>query len=253
MPTDLGRQGVATLDAPVVSVAQLIAQPGTHPTLRVPVRLGAGVEVAVAWRHLAETAAFFGVAMPDAEALATEIAAALAGAVADPPADVVVVAVTLFGGDGSTRIAARTEPVPTGALPPVRIVACDVPGVVPDADAPPWRRLAARTTSAAERDQLHRWLAGRDAVDAVPTDPAGAPYLGALVFDTDAGLVGMDRPEPHPLLEQAAACGLLPAVARAVRRPVAPRRAWWVSPGFGVHPVARLGDAALDATAAVPA
>lgn len=252
MPTDVGRQGVATLDAPVVSVAQLIAQPGTHPTLRVPVRVGsgvAGVEVAAAWRHLAETADFFGVAMPDAEAFAGEIASALA----DPPADTVVLTVTLFGGDGATLVAARTEPVPAGALPPVRIVACDVPGVVPDADAPSWRRLAARTTSAAERDQLHRWLAGRDAADAVPTDPGGAPYLGALVFDTAAGLVGMDRPEPHPLLEQAAACGLLPAVARAARRPAAPRRAWWVSPDFGVHPVARLGDAALDTTVAVPA
>jgi hypothetical protein len=75
---------------------------------------------------------------------------------------------------------------------------------------------------------------------------AGIPLLGALVFDTAAGLVGIDNPEPTSILDLLDRCGVITGIRRVDARQAGARRAWWISPGFQTHPVASIDDTAFD-------
>jgi hypothetical protein len=88
--------------------------------------------------------------------------------------------------------------------------------------------------------------------DAVPAKTrAGAPLLGALVFELAGALVGIDAGEPTSVLGQLERCGVVSGVRRVDERPEHADRAWWISPDFETHPVVSIDDVryAVDADA----
>jgi hypothetical protein len=143
-----------------------------------------------------------------------------------------------------------------GAVPAVglavRIDVCDPAHRPVGALDPQWRRMAARTTSCAETDQLRLWLEQRGSVDAVSADAAsGAPFLGALIFGSGAGYCGVDGGEPTSILDQLECCGAHDAIARVESGPADAERAWWISPEYSRHPVAAIGDVGYAVDVAV--
>lgn len=237
--------GILEIDTPLLPVTQLIAHPGTNPTLVVPVVGTTAPDVEAVWRHLSEPADFFGVPMPGRDDLGGALADRLRGFGA---ADVHAVTVTLFAVAGrATLVHVRADAVRPSRPEPVRIAVLDASVDRPGADAPYWRRMAARTTSRARTDHLGRRLADLGCVDAVP--PTGAPHLGALVFRTPTGLVGLDRVEPASILDQLGAVGLVVGVTGVEDRPGDATAAWWISPGFETHPVAGIGGTPYETAA----
>ncbi len=218
-----------------MSAPQLIARPGTLPTLVVPVVRGRQPDVDGIWSYLAEPAEFFGVAMPRP----AELAAALARFAAEVFDDAALAVATVTVVEGAPRIVVSGAEVPARSEA-VRLEADAAPHVHRAGD-PHWRRMAARTTSWGAVDQLARWLNRRGYVDGLSD---GEPLLGALVCETADGLVGVENPEPTSVLDQLAACGALPELERAGACPSGADRVWWVSPEYRIHPVVEL--AGLD-------
>jgi hypothetical protein len=70
--------------------------------------------------------------------------------------------------------------------------------------------------------------------------------LGALVFDTATGLVGIDNPEPTSVLDLLGRCGVITGIRRVDVRPTGAHRAWWIAPTFKTHPVANIDDTVFD-------
>jgi hypothetical protein len=135
----------------------------------------------------------------------------------------------------------------------VRIAGCDDGLPTPRPTDPPWLRMADRTTSRGAVDQLQRWLSEGGYVDAVPAATlAGAPLLGALVFDAAGELVAVENPEPTSVLDQLERCGVVTGVRRVGERPDRADRAWWISPNFETHPVASIGEVPYRADAEMP-
>lgn len=235
---------VHEIDTPLVPVTQVMARLGSQPTITVPMVAGTVPDVDGIWRYLDEPAEFFGIAMPDREALHAALGR-FAGATADR--SVIVATVTLLDVDGGPDLVvtgAVVNPVGTTA---VRIAGCDPAPQVPRATDPVWLRMAARTTSRAAADQIQRWLKDDGYADGVPAGTlAGAPLLGALVFDTAAGLVGIDNPEPTSILDLLDRAGITTGIRRVDVRPADARRAWWISPSFQTHPVASVDDIVFD-------
>lgn len=226
------------IDTPLIPVTQVIARLGTNPTITVPMVAGRLPDVDGIWRYLQEPADFFDVPTPDRAALRT--------------------ALTRFGGEttGRTVIAVtvtsleidgRPDFLVTGTvvdafLPnAVRVAGCDPDLPVPRSTDPQWLRMAARTASRGAIDQIQRWLNYGGYADGVPrATPVGAPLLGALVFDTTGGLVGIDDPEPTSVLDQLERCALVSGVRRVDEHPTHADRAWWISPNFATHPVSSI-------------
>jgi hypothetical protein len=110
--------------------------------------------------------------------------------------------------------------------------------------------MAARTTSRGPLDQRQRWLKGCGYADVVSD---GVPMLGALVFETDGTVVGVENPEPTSILAQLEQSGVIAAIDRQVAAPPAAERVWWISPQYQTHPVAAIGGTRHPAdSAAVP-
>jgi hypothetical protein len=143
---------------------------------------------------------------------------------------------------------------------PVRIaVTSDVSWPVCHPTDAMWQRMAARTTSRGDVDQLARWLNGNGFVDLVGSDGAsssGPPALGALVFDHRDRLIGLDNPWPVSVLGLMGRCGATRAgMITAPTDFVDPEQAsfaWWVSPLFEVHPVERIGEMRYEVDTAMP-
>lgn len=220
----------------------VVAHPGTSPTLTVPVVGGRDADLTKGWAVLAETASFFGTPMPDLREL--EHAYAEYGRHADGVTAVKVTVVTV--GDAARFVITGT-PVPAPDGSPVRIDVCDAASPLARSGDPVWRRMAGRTTSRGEADQLDRWLQGRGFVDAVPADH-GPPFLGALVFACGDDIGGLDDTEPASPLDQLQRAGVIAGIRRLDGRPATADRVWWISPLYAVHPVEALGTATYAVT-----
>ena len=247
--------GLQGIDTPLLPVTQVITRPGGNPTITLPLRTGAEPDVEHIWRHLADPAEFFGLVMPDRADLRAAVTGYLGAVSATAPDTAVAAAVTLVEVDGQTRVVVTGEVIRPVRSDVVRLTETDAPLPTSQPDDPHWRRMAARTTSRGEADQIQWWLTGRGHVDAIEirSRRRGAPILGALVFDTAAGLRGIDNPEPVSVLDQMSACGLIERVERVEECPADAIRAWWISPRFETHPVLGIDGTEYPVdTAAVP-
>lgn len=233
-------------DTRQVCATQLITRPGTLPAITIPMTGGSRPDADRVWSYLRDPAEFFGIPMPGQH----ELTAALSDFAATISSALVAATVTIVEVGGSPSIA-----VSGTAVQPLRPVAVRI---APDesvphahrASDPWWRRMAARTTSRGELDQRERWLNGRGFVDALSD---GEPLLGALVFETPGGVVGLENPEPTSVLDQLARCGAIAPTTLVSALPADAERVWWVSPRYETHPVAELaGTRFAVATEAVP-
>jgi len=203
------------------------------------------------WNFLQDPAAFFDVPMPERDVLH---AALNRFAAVTRARDVALIAATVT----VLEIAGLPDFVVTGRVVDevrstgVRVLGCDAALHGPRITDPVWLRMAARTTSRGAVDQIRRWLNGAGYADGVPPGTrAGAPLLGALVFETAGGLVGIDNPEPTSILEQLEGCRVATGIRRVDQRPAVADRAWWISPDFETHPVVNIDDASYDVAAEV--
>lgn len=186
------------------------------------------------WAHLAEPADFFGLVMPPVAALADALRAVV------PAPTLSAVTVTLVAGESRFVVtAASARPVRSE---PVRIDRCDVDVPLTLPEDPHWQRMAARTTSRADRDQLRRWLAARGVADAVCAHGPFVPFLGALIYTSDGDTLGVDNPEPVSLLAQLQRSGAIDDVRRVAVGPADGDTVWWLSPDYELHPVSAIGD-----------
>lgn len=221
-------------DSGTLCAAQLITRPGTLLTITIPMAGGRQPDVDRIWHYLQEAAEFFGIPMPEP----TEFTAALADFAAERTGPTLIAAsVTIVDGAGAPEIL-----VSGTAVQPRRPDAVRVAGdqSVPQAHRPTdpwWQRMAARTTSKGELDQRERWLNGTGYADGLSD---GEPLLGALVFETPDGVVGVENPEPTSVLDQLAHCGVIAPIGRVAAPPTDAERVWWVSPRYETHPVAEL-------------
>jgi hypothetical protein len=230
------------IDTPLVAVTQVIDRLGSQPTITVPMITGEAPDVDGIWRHLNEPAGFFGISMPDRAAVHAALDR-FAGATVGRDRALIAATVTLLDVDGMPDVVVTGAVVdPVGATA-VRIARCDAGPQVPRAIDPPWLRMAARTTSRAAVDQIQRWLAEDGYADGVQE---GVPLLGALVFDTAAGLLGIDNREPTSILDQLERAGVTTGIRRAGIQPTGAAHAWWISPSFRTHPVASIDDTVFD-------
>ena len=149
----------------------------------------------------------------------------------------VAASVTISDADGEPTIVVSSSAVQPLRRDAVRIAGDESVPQAHDANDPWWRRMAARTTSRGELDQRERWLNGRGYADGLSD---GLPLLGALLFETSDGVVGVENPEPTSLLDQLARCGVIAPIRRVSASPSDARHVWWVSPRYETHPVVEL-------------
>lgn len=235
--------GIAESAAPLVTAPVLVAGLGAHPALTVPLVCGREADTDHIWGLLDETARFYDVEIPPAGALRAAVQGFLTetearhGTVA-LAARVLIVEVhgrMQFVVSGSVIEPHRPEPVVL-AVTPQR-----------DPGPPPhWRRMAARTTSAADTELAERDLRAAGYADEVSAAGGfvGQPRLGALIVETAEGTVGVGA-ERLTLLRLAG----LTDVPEISDRPVAMSGAtgvWWVSPRFETHPVSAVGATRLE-------
>jgi hypothetical protein len=223
------------IDAPQVCATELVAHPGTLPTVTIPLVTGSPADVDVVWRHLREPAEFFGCAMPDADELAAALSAFSAKALGDGECALIAAAVTIAPSDGKPRVLVTGVASPPLASEVVRIAGDDSTPAAHRSSDPWWRRMAARTTSRGELDQRERWLNGRGYADGLSD---GVPILGAMVFEAAGSVVGVENPEPTSVLDQLERCGVIAAVDRVPACPAHAERVWWLSPRYQTHAVA---------------
>jgi hypothetical protein len=245
--------GIREINHPLLTATQLVAHPGASPTVAVPVFSAeppSGDAVAEIRAHLAEPADFFGVGMPPAAELTAAVAAFVAALASPPP--VIAVTISVLETSGRARFVVTGTASRWVCADPVRLDRCDIDTPLARPDDPHWRRMAARTTSSADRDQLTRWLSGRGYVDAVSTRGPGTPFLGALLYERGNDLLGIDNPEPTSVLTQLERCGALAPVRRVVAGPAADDVVWWVSPDFALHPVHAIGATEHPRTGGAP-
>lgn len=188
------------------------------------------------WAHLAEPADFLGLVIPPVAVLADALLA-----VAPTPATTLgAVTVTLVAGEA--RFVVTSAAVRPIRSEPVRIDRCDIDVPLTRPEDPHWQRMAARTTSRADRDLLRRWLAARGVADAVCAHGPPVPFLGALIYGRDGATVGIDNPEPVSLLAQLQRSGAIAGVRRGTVGPADGDAVWWLSPDYELHPVSAIGD-----------
>lgn len=254
----IASDGIREIGRPLVPGPHLFAHPGTNPTITVPVLGAALPDVDDMWSHLSEPADFFGIPMPTRDALGVAVerfcgCLAAPGDRASTALTAVTVTVVALGEQsdvfvtGTRARSSRSEAV--------RIDVVDTPFPLTRPADPHWRRMAARTTSKADVDQLRRWLDGRGFADGLGAPPSGVPFLGALLFGSGGELFGADNAEPTSLLDQLRRCGVLPEYTRVDDLPgpdLEDDEVWWISPHFEFHPVAAIGSIQLRVAAAAP-
>lgn len=229
-------------DTQLLCATQLIARPGTLPTVTIPMAGSRQLDVDSIWRYLCEPAEFFGIPMPGRAELAAALAEAAARIWGGTGPALVAISVTIAEADGASRLLVSGAAVQPLRTEPVLIEGDDSVPQAHRATDPWWRRMAARTTSRGELDQRERWLNRRGYADGLSD---GEPMLGALVFETPGGVVGVENPEPTSVLDQLAQCGVLADIRRVCAPPPDAERVWWVSPRYETHPVAELDGARL--------
>lgn len=222
------------VDTPQLSATQLVARPGTLPTVTFPMT-GRGSLVADVWSYLFEAADFFAVPMPARDELAAAIADFSASA--ELGAGPAAVTVTIAERDCTPVILVTGSAVTPVRQDAVRIADGDSMSPLHRRTDPWWRRMAARTTSRGDVDRVERWLKVRGFSDAVVQ---GVPLLGALVVSTGGEVVGIENPEPTSILDQLHGLGAITACGRADTWPADVDCAWWVSPAYETHPVAEV-------------
>jgi hypothetical protein len=246
-PTSAHR--IHEIDTPLIPATQVIARLGSHPTVTFPMLAGAAPDADFIWHFLHEPADFFGIPIPDRELLHAALDRFAVATRARGRALIAAAATLLEVDDRPDFVVTGTvvEPVRAAA---VRVLGCDAALHGPRATDPGWLRMAGRTTSRGPIDQIRRWLNGGGYADGVPAGTlAGAPLLGALVFETAAGPVGIDNPEPTSILDQLESCGVTTGIRRVDERPAVCDRAWWISPEFETHPVTDIDDVCYDVDA----
>jgi hypothetical protein len=225
------------IDAPQLRATQLIASPGSLPTITVPMSGSSLPDVDGTWRHLSEPAEFFGVRMPGLDDLVAAITAFVTTTSKGASPVLITATVTIAETDDAPHILVTGSAVTPMRGEPVRVDG-DLPmPAQPRATDPWWRRMAARTTSRAEADRRERWLNGRGYADGMSD---GQPVLGALVFETSGEIVGVENSEPTSILDQLTQCGVIAVIDRVTECPAGADRAWWLSPRYRTHPVAEL-------------
>ncbi len=226
------------VSAEFVSASALVAGLGAHPTLTAPLRCGRTADVAPLWRRLDEAARFFGTAIPPVTALHDAVHGFLAETAARYGEVTVAARIQLLEVGGHAGFVVSGTVIEPVRAEPVAVAVR--PGPVEDR-TPHWRRMAARTSSAAEADLHERELRGAGYADVVYGDGAliGGPRLGALIVETRAGMTGLGT-DRLMLLQPA---GLLDTEVSGAESVVLAetKRAWWVSPRFETHPVRVIG------------
>lgn len=225
------------MDTPQLCATQLVARPGSLPTITFPVALGVWPAAADIWEYLRQPADFFAVPMPGLDELAAAITGFAPTVTTGASPSLAAVSVTIAEADGAPQILVSTAAVSPVRRDAVRITGGERVAPLHRSTDPWWRRMAARTTSRGDVDQLERWLNGRGYADAVTVD---MPLLGALVFGRGGDVVGVENPEPTSILDQLERCGAISTFGRSDARPADAMRAWWISPRYQTHPVVEI-------------
>ena len=229
------------IDTPQLCATQLVARPGALPTITFPMTRGVVPAVADIWEYLREPAEFFAVPMPGPDELAVAIAGFVSAAGGGPGPALATVSVTIAESSGAPQVLVSGAAATPARPDAVRIAGAGAVTRTHRRTDPWWRRMAARTTSRGDVDQLQRWLNGLGYVDAVA---AGVPLLGALVYQRGDDLVGVENPEPTSILDPTPGlrCAAIGPINGGAERHPRRRRAcvWWISPGYEVHPVAEV-------------
>jgi hypothetical protein len=252
--------GIWQADEPLISVTTILANLGSHPAITVPVIAGDVPDVNWVWDYLKEPADFFGIAMLARDDLRVACQRFAASVATGTRHSLLAVTILLIEANGRVQFVVTGVPGRQFDPTPVRIaVTSDVSWPVCHPTDAMWQRMAARTTSRGDVDQLARWLNGNGFVDLVGSDGAsssGPPALGALVFDHRDRLIGLDNPWPVSVLGLMGRCGATRAgMITAPTDFVDPEQAsfaWWVSPLFEVHPVERIGEMRYEVDTAMP-
>lgn len=252
--TSTSADGLRQTGDPLISVTTIIANLGSQPAVTIPLITGEKPDVNWVWDYLREPADFFGTTMPARDELRAACERFAASAADGSGRSLVAVTIMLIEANGRAQFVVTGIPAQRFDPTPVRIaVGSDVSWLAPSASDPLWRRMAARTTSRGDVDQLRRWLNGNGFADLVnrradsTTDP---PTLGALVLDYGDHLIGLDNPNPTSVLGLMERCGALRVGIDMERGDLdgsgLAASAWWISPFFDVHPVDQIGDARYD-------
>lgn len=249
--TSTSADGVRRAADPLISVTTIVANLGGHPAVTIPMITGEAPDANWAWEYLEAPADFFGITMPPRHELrlALELFDSSATA-AEANRGILAVTIMLVEVNGGAQFVITGVPVRQFDPAAVRVaVGPDVSWVAPNVADPLWRRMAARTTSRAEVDELRRSLNRDGFADQVGQRDhslIGPPALGALVFDFRDSLIGLESARAASVLGLMERCGAIRAgIVTGPSDFLAPglaSSAWWISPGFGVHPVDSVGD-----------
>lgn len=249
--TSTSADGVRQAADPAISVTTIVANLGGHPAVTVPMITGEAPDVNWTWDYLEEPADFFGFTMPTRDDLRLALERFDSKATArEATRRILAVTIMLIEVTGGTQFVITGVPVRQFDPTAVRIaIGLDASWLVPGVADPLWRRMAARTTSGGEVDQLRRSLAGNGFADQVgrhDQSMIGPPALGALVFGDGEKFIGLESPRLASVLGLMERCGAIRAgtIAGAsdFLAPDPASSAWWISPSFEVHPVLYIGD-----------
>lgn len=248
--TSTSADGLRHAVDPLISITTIVANLGAHPAVTFPLITEENPDVDWAWDYLAEPADFFDIAVPPRDELRSGYQRFVASASAGTGHVLLAVTIMLIEADGRPQFVITGTPTRRFDPAPVRIaVNADAPWPAPHATDPQWRRMAARTTSRGDVDQLRRWLNGNGFVDLVhrrEESSIGSPALGALVFDHAGRLTGLDEPYPVSIIALMERCGAVRAGMTTTHTEITgfekASSVWWISPLFEMHPVERIGD-----------
>ncbi len=251
--TSTSADGLRHAADPLISITTIVANLGGHPVVTFPLIIGENSDVDWVWDYLEEPADFFGIAMPPRDELRSAHERFVASASAGTGRPLLAVTVMLIEAHGRPQFVITGAPARRFDSTPVRIaVDTVVPWPGSHATDPQWRRMAARTTSRGDVDQLRRWLSGNGFVDLVhrrEESSIGSPALGALVFDHAGRLTGLDDPYPVSIFGLMEGCGAVRAGMTRQTELAGFEQAsstWWISPFFEVHPVEQIGDVSYE-------
>lgn len=258
--TSTSADGLRQAGDPLISVTTIVTDLGSHPAVTFPLISGETPDVNWAWDYLASPADYFGMTMPSRDELRSAVERFAASAAAGARLSRVAATIMLIEADGRGQFVITGVPGHWFDPTPVRIhVSSDVSWPAARSTDPLWRRMAARTASRGDVDQLRRWLTGAGFVDLVNLhgeSSIGPPALGALLFDHGHRLIGLDAPGPASVLGLMERCGAVRAgmitgqTEFIASGPAA--SAWWISPLFEVHPVDQIGDARYEVEFGLP-
>lgn len=236
---------IRPIDAPVVGPGELVSGLGSRPSVTFPLRRGRTVDTRSLRDFIGAPAEFFGLPLPRASQFDDAVQGFATAAFERTDVELVAATLTLIGSGhllvtGEPTASFSGEPVDLGRLEPQYRWPTDTH----------WLAMAACTTSHSGMDDQLRGLQRLGFVDGIwPGPDIEAPLAGALVLDAGATTVGIGG----VMIDQLHDCGVLRAVPRTGVVPsVEVQRAWWISPRFTTHPVARLAEQLLPVDSQCP-